>query len=131
MLTSSRGCHTRRLSTTAAVLAASPLSTMRPYTSSGLATCSTRIGLGGLVPHPDSIILGGLPLTSNEFRDFRAHGSRMRIDDLFAPAGRFVARVSAFVGTDDDRLGRAPFLPAADATLTPVIAVLSGATPPD
>ena len=40
MLTSSRGCHSRRLSTTAAVLAASSLSTMRPYTSSGLAACS-------------------------------------------------------------------------------------------
>ena len=40
MLSSSRGCHSRRLSTTAAVLAASPLSTMRSYASSGLAACS-------------------------------------------------------------------------------------------
>ena len=40
MLTSSCSCHSRRLSTTTAVLAASPLSTMRPYTLSGLATCS-------------------------------------------------------------------------------------------
>ena len=37
MLTSSRDYHSRRLSTTAVVVAASPLSTMRLYTSSGLA----------------------------------------------------------------------------------------------
>ena len=37
---SSHGCHSRRLSTTAAVLAASPLPTMSPYTSSGLAVYS-------------------------------------------------------------------------------------------
>ena len=137
MLTSSRGCHSRRLSTTAAVLAASPLSTMRPYTSSGLAACSPRphrsppFGLGRPVHQPDRAVLGGLPLTSTDFCDFRAHGSRMRIDDLSASTGRFVARVSAFVGTGDDRLGRAPFWPAADAILTPVFAVPSGATPPD
>ena len=65
------------------------------------------------------------------FRDFYTHGSRMRIDDLSAPTGRFVARVSAFVGTGDDRLSRAPFWPAADSTLTPIFAVPSGATPPD
>ena len=138
MLTSSRGCHSRRLSTTAAVLAAPPLSTMTPYTSSGLAACSPRphrspgiICLGGLVPHPDSAVLGGLPVTSTDFRDFRAHGPRMRIDDLSAPTGRFVARVSSFVGTSDDRPGRAIFWPAADATLTPVFAMPSEATPPD
>ena len=33
----------------------------------------------------------------------------MRIGDIFAPARRFVARVSAFVDTGDDRLGRPPF----------------------
>ena len=35
-----RSSHSWRLSTTAAVLAALPLSTIRPYTSSGLAACS-------------------------------------------------------------------------------------------
>ena len=67
------------------------------------------IGLVELVLRPDSAVLGGLPLTSTNFRDFHPHGPRMRIDDLSAPTGRFVARLSAFVGTGDDRLGRAPY----------------------
>ena len=100
----------------------------------GLLTLSTPVpgvGLGGLVPQPDSAVSGGLPLSSTGFRDFRAHGPRMRIDDLSAPTGRFVASVSAFIGTGDDRLGRAPLWPAADATITPVFAVPFGATPPE
>ena len=66
------------------------------FRACGLLTPSTslpRIGLGGLVPQPDSAILGGLPLTSTEFRDFHAHGPRMRIDDLSAPTEKFVACV--------------------------------------
>ena len=55
----------------------------------------------------------------------------MRIDDLSAPTGRFVARVCALVDTGDDYLGRVPFWPAADATFTPVLAVPFGATPPE
>ena len=95
----------------------------------GLLTPSTSIpgiGLGGLVPQPDSAVLGGLPLTSTDFRYFRAHEPRMRIDDLSAPTGRFVAHVSASVGTGDDRLGRAPFWPAADATFSSGLAVPPG-----
>ena len=61
------------------------------------------------MPHPDSAVLGELPLTSTDLRNFRTHGPRMRVDDLSASTERFVARVSAFVGTNDDRLGRAPF----------------------
>ena len=75
----------------------------------GLLTPSTSvpgIGLGGLVPQPDSAVLGGLPLTSTDFRDFRARGPRVRTDDLSTPTGRFIARVSTSIGTDDDRLGR-------------------------
>ena len=48
-------------------------------------------GLGGLAPSSHSIGLGGLPLSQADFRDFREHGSRMRIDDLDAPYGEFVA----------------------------------------
>ena len=55
----------------------------------------------------------------------------MRIDDLYAPTGRFVAHVSAFVGTGENSLGRAPFWSAADGTFTPVFAVTFGATPPE
>ena len=40
-------------------------------------------------------VLGGLPFASSDFRDFRAHALRMRIDDVCAPSGRCVARVSA------------------------------------
>ena len=74
------------------------------------------IGLGGLVPQPDSAVLCGLPRTSTDFRVLRVHGPRMRIDDLSAPTGRFAARVPAFVGTGDDHLGRASFWSATDAT---------------
>ena len=77
------------------------------------------------MPQPDIAVLGGLTLTSTDFRDFRAHGPRMRIDDFFSPTGRFDARVSAFVGIGDDRLGRAPLWHAADATFTQVFAVPS------
>ena len=134
MLTSSRGCHSRRLSTNAAVLAASPLWTIEAIylvRACGLLTPSTSvpgIGLGGLVLPPDSAVLGGLPITSTDFRDFRAHRPRMGIADFSAPAGRFVARVSAFVGTGDDRLSSAPFWPAAEAIFTSGLAVPSGAT---
>ena len=55
------------------------------------------VALSGLVPLPESTVLGGLPFVSSDFRDFRAHGPRMRIDDLSAPSGRFVPCVSAAV----------------------------------
>ena len=64
------------------------------------------VGLSGLVPHPESAILGGFTFTSSDFCDFRTHGPRMRIGDLSAPSGRFVARVTATVTTDDCRPGR-------------------------
>ena len=83
----------------------------------GLLTPSTvpGIGLGGLLPQPDSAVLGGLLLASTTFRDIRVHGPSMRIDALSAPAGIFVSRVFAVVGTGDNRLGRAPFWPTANA----------------
>ena len=100
----------------------------------GLLTPSTSVPgicLGGLVPQPDSAVSGGLPITSTDFRDFSAHGPCMRIDDLSAPTGRFVARAPAFVGTGDDRLGRALIWPATDVAFTPVYAVPFGTTPPE
>ena len=84
------------------------------------------IGLGWLVLQPDSAFFGGLPLTSTVFCDFRAHGPRMRINDVSAPTGKFVARVVGFVGTGDDRLGHAPLWPATDATSTSVFVVPVG-----
>ena len=50
------------------------------------------VGLGELVPPSENVALGGLPLTSEDLTDFRKHGPRMRIDNLDAPAGEFVAR---------------------------------------
>ena len=72
------------------------------------------VGLGGLVPRTESAVLGGLSFTSADYCDFRTHGPHMRIDDLSAPSGRFVAGVSASVTTVDRCPGRNPTLPAAD-----------------
>ena len=83
----------------------------------GLSTPSSPIpgvGLGGLVPRTESAVLGGIPFTSADFRDFRAHGPRMWIDDISAHSGSFVACVSASVATVDRCPGRARALPAAD-----------------
>ena len=59
------------------------------------------VGLSGLMPRPESAALGWPPLTSSDFR--------MRIDDLSAPSGRFVARVSAAVTAANRRPGRGEF----------------------
>ena len=83
------------------------------------------VGLRGLVPHPESAGLGGLPSTSSKFRDFRAHGPHTRIDDLSPLSGRFVARVTTAVTTDDCRPGRGEFVPAADTDFASVFAVPS------
>ena len=56
--------------------------------------------LSGLVPRPESVVLGVLSFASADFRNFRAHGPRMRVDDLSAPSGRFVAHVTATVMGD-------------------------------
>ena len=74
-----------------------------------LRTRSSRtsgVGLSGLVPRPESAIWGGLPFTSSDFSDFRAHGPRMKTEALSASSGRFVAGVSAAVTTADRRPGR-------------------------
>ena len=56
-------------------------------------------GLGGLAPSRHSIGLGGLPLSQADFREYREHGSRLRIDDLDPPYGELVARapISVFL----------------------------------
>ena len=59
--------------------------------------------------------VGYLPSTSSDFRNFRTHGPRMRIGNLSAPSGRFVARVSASVVTVDRRPGSRTFSPTANA----------------
>ena len=65
--------------------------------SCGLHTRSSPtpgVGLSGLEPRPESAVLSVLPFTSSDFRDFRAHGPRSRIDDLSTPLWRLVARSS-------------------------------------
>ena len=95
----------------------------------GLRTRASQIpcvGLSGLVSHPESAGLGWLPFAFSDFRVFRTHGPRKRIDHLFHPSGRFVARVTAAVTTDDCRPGRGENLPAADTAFASVFAVLPG-----
>ena len=67
----------------------------------GLVPRTASAVLGGLVPRTESAVLGGLPFTSADYCDFRTHGPHMRIDDLSAPSGRLVARISASVATFD------------------------------
>ena len=50
----------------------------------------------------------------------------MKMDDLSAPSGRFVVRVTAAVTTDDCRPGRGDFFPAADTAFASVFAALFG-----
>ena len=64
------------------------------------------VGPSRMVPETESDGSGGLPFASSDFRDFRTHRPRMRIDDLSAPSGGFVAHVTATVTTDDCRSGR-------------------------
>ena len=92
----------------------------------GLNTPSSPIpgvGFGGQVPRTERAALGGLPFTSAGFFDFHTHGPRMRIDDLSAPSGIFVDRVSASVATVDRCPGRGRTLPAADNDFASVFAV--------
>lgn len=92
----------------------------------GLHTPSSPIpgvGLGWLVPCTDSTALGGLSFTSADFRDYRTHGQRIRIDDLSALAGRFVDRISASVNTFDSRPGGEMNSPAADTAFASIFAV--------
>ena len=58
------------------------------------------------MPRTERAVVGGLSFTSADFCDFRIHGPRMRIDDLFAPSEIFVARVSASIATVDRFPGR-------------------------
>ena len=82
------------------------------------------VGVGGMVPRPEIAVWDGLPFASSDFgdfRDFRVHGPRMRIDDVSAPSGRFIARVPATVTTVDCRPGRGEIFSAADTTLASLL----------
>ena len=79
--------------------------------------------MGGLVPRTESAVLGGLPFTSADYCDFRTHGPHVRIDDLSAPSGRFVTRVSASVANADRCPGRGQVLPPAETAFDSVFAV--------
>ena len=65
----------------------------------GLVSIAEGTVLGELVPRAEHAALSGLPLTSTALHDFRTHELRIRHDDLSAPPGRFVARVSASIAT--------------------------------
>ena len=76
-----------------------------------------RVGLGGLVLSTVRAVLSGLPFTVADCYDFRTHGPCMRIDDISAHSGSFIARVSASVATVYRCPGRRRALPAADNDL--------------
>ena len=86
---------------------------------------SPGVDLGGLVPRSENAVLGGLAFASSDFCDFRAYRPHIRIDDLSAPSGRFVDRVSATVTTVDRRPGRGDFFPAADTAVASFFAAPS------
>ena len=80
--------------------------------------------MDGLVPRTESAVLGWAPFhPSADFCDFRTHGPRMRIDDLSASSGSFVALVSASVATVDCCPDRGRALPVADNDFASVFAV--------
>ena len=79
--------------------------------------------MGGLMPLTESAVFVALPFTSADYCDFRTHGPRMRMDDLSAPSGRFVAHASASVATVDRCPGRGRALPADDNDFASVFAV--------
>ena len=43
------------------------------------------VGIGELVPRPGSAVLGGLPLTTSDFRDFAHMVHKLLVDDVSAP----------------------------------------------
>ena len=84
---------------------------------------TSGVGLGGLVPRPENAVLGGPPFVSSDFRDFRVHGPRVRIDGISAPSRRFVACVPAAVTTVNRRPRRGAIFPAANTAFASVLAV--------
>ena len=78
------------------------------------------------MPRPGSAVLGGLPLTTSDFRDFAHMVHKLLVDDVSAPVGRFVARVSSFVATTDRRLHPAASSVAADTAFASVTVVPPG-----
>ena len=60
---------------------------------------AVRVGLGGLASSDPTSSLGGLTLSPGDFQDFRQHGPRMRVDDLDAPSGEFVAHAPLHVAS--------------------------------
>ena len=79
----------------------------------------------GWWPTPRVLFWVGSLSPLSDFRVIRAHGLRMGIDDLSAPSGRFLARVTAAVATDDRLRSHGDFFPEADTAFASVFAVPS------
>ena len=113
-------CRSLQHSTNAVGLATPPPSRTAVSSSSepaGFALALHRLPVSawvGWCPTVKSPSWSGLPFTSLDFHDFRAHGPSMRIDDISASLGRFVARVSASVAIVDCRPGLRVFSPTAN-----------------
>ena len=74
------------------------------------------VGLGELMPPDHANTLGGLPLTEDDFSDFRRHGPRMKLDNLAAPSGDFEHRAtqSKFTPRPQHHLQQHPRIARAD-----------------
>ena len=94
----------------------------------GLRTLSSPtpgVGFEWAGARSDNAVLRGLPFTSSDVRDFRARGPRMEIDDLSAPLGIFVARLSASVAAVDMFFF---FAPTANTAFARLLSYPQGAT---
>ena len=98
-----------------------------PHTKStalgGLEPLAESTVLVGLVPRTEHAALGGLPLTSTAFNDFRTHEPRIRIDGLSASPGRFIALVSISIATTEGCTGHGSISPAADTGFDSAFAI--------
>lgn len=89
------------------------------------------VDLGGLVPNPDSAVLGWLLFVCSDFHDFRTHGPRMRLKDIYASSGIFLTRASSSATTVDRRPCRGQMVPTLSTVFASAFAAGSeGGTDP-
>ena len=90
--------------------------TIRASASLDAGPTPAGVGLDGLLPPNSATTLGGLPLTDEDFSDFRQHGPRITLDTLPAPSGKFERRAttSKFAPKPQLHLRHHPYIARAD-----------------
>ena len=90
--------------------------TIRASASLDAGPTPAGVGLGGLLPPNRANTLGGLPLTDEDFSDFRRHGPRIKLDTLPTPSGEFERRAttSKFAPKPNLHLRHYPYTARAD-----------------